>query len=38
MDAVAAIAAPLAKNKSAKLSREEERALLNEFARVLHWA
>lgn len=38
MDAVAAIAAPLAKKKSDKLSPKEEKALLNEFTRILHWA
>ena len=38
MDAVAAIAAPLAKNKSAKISDQEEKALLDEFIRILRWA
>lgn len=37
LDAVAAISAPLAKNKKAKLSVAQEQDLLAEFARVLHW-
>ena len=38
IDAVAVIVAPVAKNKRVKPSAEDEKTLLNEFTRILHWA
>ena len=38
LDAVAAVCAPLAKKKNIKLTADEEKAVLAEFSRILHWA
>lgn len=38
IDAVAAVCAPLAKKKNIKLTAEEEKTLLTEFTRIIHWA